>query len=200
MRAPGFVLAGGRSTRMGRNKALLPFRGITLVEHIAGIVREATGSVTIVGDPRELGHLGLPVIEDRLAARGPIGGIHAALSATSTDWNLIAGCDMPGITVGILTDLLDRAERTSAVCVAAATGAGELEPLCAVYHRRCLADLDGAIRDNRLKMKDLLRELGAEPMLVPAATVANVNTPAQWNEFEAKVARGEKLAAPEKLR
>ena len=68
MQASGFVLAGGGSTRMGRNKALLPFRGITLVEHVAGIVRQAAGSVTLIGDPVQLGHLGLPVVSDLLPA------------------------------------------------------------------------------------------------------------------------------------
>ena len=192
MRASGFVLAGGRSTRMGRNKALLPFRGTTLVEQIAGIVGKATDAVTLIGDPAQLSHLGLPVITDRFPARGPIGGIHAALAATSTDWNLIVGCDMPALTVEILRDLLGRAEQTSAVCVAAAVSPDELEPLCAVYHRRCLAAVDRAIREDRLKLKDLLDELGAEPALVPATAVANVNTRAEWTEFEAKQARGER--------
>ncbi|HTW65112.1 MAG TPA: molybdenum cofactor guanylyltransferase [Bryobacteraceae bacterium] len=193
MRASGFVLAGGRSTRMGRNKALLPFRGMTLVEHMAGIVRQAAGAVTLIGDPTELGHLGLPVVADQLPDRGPAGGIHAALTVSPSEWNLIAGCDMPAITSEILNDLLERTARTSADCVAAAGPGGGLEPLCAVYHRRCLAAVDTAIRENRLKMKYLLRELGAEACPVPAAAVINVNTPAEWAEFEAKLVREEKL-------
>ena len=74
MQASGFVLAGGGSTRMGRNKALLPFRGSTLVQHIAGIVRQAAGSVTLIGDPVQLAHLGLPVVADILPGSGPASG------------------------------------------------------------------------------------------------------------------------------
>jgi len=187
MQASGFVLAGGGSTRMGRNKALLPFHGMTLVEHIAGIVREAAGSVTLIGDPSQLEHLGLPVIPDRVAGRGPAGGIETALTITTTDWNLIAGCDMPGITCDILLGLLDRARLTQADCVAAAASQGEPEPLCAVYHRRCLAAVSRAIVENRLKMKTLLSELGAELMAVDPAVLANANTPGEWAEFEAKL-------------
>jgi len=187
MQASGFVLAGGGSTRMGRNKALLPFHGMTLVEHIAGIVREAAGSVTLIGDPGQLGHLGLPVIPDQIAGRGPAGGIETALTITSTDWNLIAGCDMPGLTRGILLRLLGRAALTTSRCVAAAASDGEPEPLCAVYHRRCLPVVGRAIRENRLKMKDLLAELGAELMPVDPAAIANANTPGEWAEFEAKL-------------
>ena len=73
----GFVLAGGKSSRMGRNKALLPYRGRTLVEHVAEIVETAAGSVSVVGDAETYGHLGYPVIEDVIPGCGPLSGIHA---------------------------------------------------------------------------------------------------------------------------
>jgi molybdopterin-guanine dinucleotide biosynthesis protein A len=189
MQASGFVLAGGGSTRMGRNKALLPFRGMTLVEHVAGIVREAAGSVTLIGDPVQLAHLGLPVVPDKLPGSGPASGIYTALTMTSSDWNLIAGCDMPAITCGILRGLLRRASLTTNPidCVAAAGPDGEPEPLCAVYHRRCLPAVARAIRENRLKMKHLLAEIATESTPVDPAAVANVNTPAEWAEFQAKL-------------
>ena len=189
MQASGFVLAGGGSTRMGRNKALLPFHGITLVEHIARIVREAAGSVTLIGDPAQLGHLGLPVVPDTLPGCGPASGIYTALTMTSTDWNLIAGCDMPAITRDILAGLLRRAAVTPVAidCIVAAGPDGDAEPLCAAYHRRCLPVVARAIRDNRLKMKNLLVEFSTEMLSVDASALANVNTPAEWAEFEAKL-------------
>jgi molybdopterin-guanine dinucleotide biosynthesis protein A len=172
---------------MGRNKALLPFRGTTLVQHIAGMVRDAAGSVTLIGDPRELGHLNLPLVSDLVPGFGPASGIYTALTISLSDWNLVAGCDMPGITRQILLDLLYRAETTSADCVAAAGSDAEPEPLCAVYHRRCLPAVSRALRDNRLRMKTLLAELGAETMPVAPSAVANVNTPEEWAEFEANL-------------
>ena len=187
MQASGFVLAGGGSTRMGRNKALLPFGERTLVEHVAGIVRQAAGSVTLIGDPEKLGYLGLPVVPDKLPGQGPAGGIYTALTTTSTDWNLIAGCDMPAITGDVLAGLLRRAAVSSSDCVAAAGPDGDPEPLCAVYHRRCLPVLGRAISEKRLKMKNLLADLGFELMPVDASAVVNVNTPADWSEFEAKL-------------
>ncbi len=189
MQASGFVLAGGGSTRMGRNKALLPFHGTTLVEHIAGIVRETVGSATLIGNRDQLGHLGLRVVPDILPGYGPASGIYTALTMSSTSWNVIVGCDMPGITSSILLDLLHRATVApiASNCVAAAGPDDEPEPLCAVYHRRCLPAVARAIREKRLKMKSLLIELGIEMLPVDPSALANVNTPAEWAEFETKL-------------
>jgi molybdopterin-guanine dinucleotide biosynthesis protein A len=180
----GFVLAGGRSFRMGQDKALLQFQGATMISHVARAVREAAGSVVLVGNPERYGFLGYPVIRDRLPNRGPLGGIYTALRASTTDWNLVVACDMPGISAPVLTALLDRAAQSSRRCVTATGNNGEPEPLCAVYHRGCLPALAGALRDKRFKMKDLVRELDAEAQVVEPGALANVNTPAEWKEFE----------------
>jgi molybdenum cofactor guanylyltransferase len=184
MQASGFVLAGGGSKRMGRAKALLPYRGITLVEHIAHTVRDATGSVALIGDPAELGHLGLPVFSDAVSGCGPASGIYTALAETATDWNLIVACDMPAISGEILRELLGRAETSERNCVAALGPHGQPEPLCAVYHRRCLSALSRAIRDKRLRMRDLIKEIGVIWITVDVSALATVTTPAEWSEFE----------------
>jgi len=183
MQASGFVLAGGQSTRMGRDKALLPYRGTALLEHVARTVLAAAGSVTVIGDPQRYGRFGLPVVADRIPGCGPLGGISTALSITSTDWNLIVACDMPAISEAALRALIHRAAGSTRNCVAAAGPDGQPEPLCAVYHRRYLPVLECALREKRFKMRDLLLELAAEPWAVDAAALANVNTPAEWDEF-----------------
>jgi len=187
MAASGFVLAGGRSRRMGRDKALLPYRGRVLVEHVAGIVREALGAsaeIAILGDPECYRDLGYPVHPDQIPNCGPLGGIVTALNLTKSEWNLVVACDMPMLAASNLRMLVERARESQAQCVAASGPVGELEPLCAVYHRRCLAALDRALRDKRLKMKDLLSELQPEPVAFPPAALANVNTPEDWTQFQ----------------
>jgi molybdenum cofactor guanylyltransferase len=192
MQSSGFVLAGGASKRMGQPKALLPYRGTTLVEHVAKIVAEATGSVApasviVIGDPGSLGHLGLPVVPDELPSYGPASGIYTALRVTNTDWNLVVACDMPAVTADLLRVLLLRAETAERNCVAATGPYGQPEPLCAVYHRRCLPALTRSIRDKRLRMRDFVKEIGAIWVPVDKLALANVNTPAEWAEFEAKL-------------
>jgi molybdopterin-guanine dinucleotide biosynthesis protein A len=184
MQRSGFVLAGGGSSRMGRDKALLPYRGTTLVEHLARSVQDAAGSVALIGDPSRYSSLGYPVYPDKFSGCGPLGGIYTALSVSSTDFNLIVACDMPGISPGVLRTLLRSAEESGASCVIATGPAGEPEPLCAVYHRRCLPAMARAIQEKRFKMKELVKELDPRTMPVDAPALANVNTPAEWAEFK----------------
>ncbi len=169
---------------MGRAKALLPYRGTTLVEYVADAVRGAAGSAVLVGDPAPLAHLGLPVLRDEIPGSGPAGGIYTALRATATDWNLVVACDMPAVFGGALRELINAAEKSESDCVAAASPDGRPEPLCAVYHRRCLPALERAIKDKRLKMRDLVLEIGVLVVTVAPAVLANINTPDEWSEFE----------------
>jgi molybdenum cofactor guanylyltransferase len=169
---------------MGQDKALLQFQGDALISHVARVVCDAAGSVTLVGNPERYAALGFPVLRDRLPGRGPLGGIYTALRASKTDWNLVVACDMPAISAPVLTTLLNRAARSGKRCVTARGTSGEWEPLCAVYHRDCLPVLARALRDKRLRMKDLMTELDAEAEVVGPMALANVNTPAEWKEFE----------------
>lgn len=184
MRQAGFVLAGGRSARMGVDKAMLPFRGLPLVTRIAGEVFAASGSATIVGDPNRHGALGFPVIADLMPGLGPIGGLLTALSVSQADWNLIAACDMPHLTRDDLRPLLAAAATHDGDCVVAATPDGRRHPLCAAYHRRCLPAVSEAVSAKRLKMMDLIATL--RPRFVPAIDpghLSNVNTPQDWLSF-----------------
>lgn len=179
MRAAGYVLVGGRSTRMGADKALLPYRAGTLVDHVAAEVRAAAGCVTLVGDPNRYRHLGYPVINDRLPGNGPLGGIVAALAASPADWALIVACDMPGVTAALLTGLLDAAINATGNpdCVVPELDSGP-EPLCAVYNRRALSLLDSFLDHKFLKMRDAVQSL--KTAFVPYSDprfFRNLNTP-----------------------
>src|ERR1700739_3851372 len=135
MRMAGFVLAGGASSRMGRNKAFLTLGDHTLIEIVGSAVREAAGNVAIVGPLEVYGHYGFPVISDRTAGAGPLAGIEAALIHTSADgdvadWNLIVACDMPRVSPILLRRILDEAEaHPAAGCILPETAPGSLEPL-----------------------------------------------------------------------
>ncbi|MGI9072499.1 MAG: molybdenum cofactor guanylyltransferase [Bryobacteraceae bacterium] len=183
MQAAGFVLVGGRSSRMGCDKALLPLRSGLLSEEIAAKVSAAAGTVALVGEPERYRHLGLVCLADLRPGMGPLGGIEAALQSGRGEWNLIVACDMPGLETELLLRLLQTARETDALCVASSERSGIAHPLCAVYRSGCLRVVREALNAGRSRLMDLLRELDAITVEVSNA-VWNINTPQQWVAWE----------------
>ena len=175
------MLAGGKSSRMGVDKALLPFRGGALAGHVAAAVAAAAGSATLIGDPQKYGHLGYPVLPDRSPGAGPLGGLETALSHTAVEWNLVLACDMPSISAGFLRELLDAAEQAGADALLPAGPSGRPEPLSAVYHRRCAPILRRALDAGVRKVTDAFAGLDVRTFAVDdPAWFENLNTPEQW--------------------
>lgn len=181
MHSAGFVLAGGQSRRMGADKALLPHRGHTLVESVAAEVARAAGSVTLIGPRHRYAHLNLPLLEDLHPGLGPLAGLETALSATSCDWNLVAACDLPGVTAALLETLLTQAlAHPHLDVVLAAASDGRRQPLCAAYHRRVLPVVQSQIAKGHLKLLQTLDLLACLDVPAGAADLRNVNSPADW--------------------
>lgn len=174
----GFVLSGGRSSRMGRDKALLPYENTTLIQHVAGQVRIAAGTVRLVGGGNRYSHLGFAVVPDGYPDGGPLGGILSALEATSADWNLIVACDMPALTAVFLGRLFDAAEGSGADCLLPAGPSGLVEPLCAVWRRTSGPVLRVALDLGVRKITDALEGLAVSRHLVAEPHwFKNLNTP-----------------------
>lgn len=180
----GYVLAGGRSSRMGTDKALLPYYGITLIEHVAGLVQLAAGSVCAVGGGEACERLGLRVIPDLWPGCGPLAGIHAALSDSSGDWNLVLACDMPAVPPVLLEELFVCAENSEADCVVPLPAGERPQPLCAVYHRRCASSAGAALAQGRRKLAGWLGGLRVEwRTAVESHWFVNTNTPEEWRLY-----------------
>ena len=158
MSCAGFVLAGGASSRMGRDKALLPLGGATMVQEIASRVRGAAGNVTMIGSPYKYGNLGLTVVADEIENCGPLGGLYTALRLTDADWNLLVACDMPNVTEGFLKQLIQAAEGSNFDAVVPEIDR-KIDPLCAVYHRRLAEAAESAIHHKLFKMQDFVSTL-----------------------------------------
>lgn len=172
----GYVLAGGRSSRMGTNKALLPWRRGTLLGYIAGEVEAAAGSVTLVGSA-ETAFRTLP---DEYPGFGPVGAIATALRDTTAEWNLIVACDMPGVTREWLALLLAEAGGDATVPV---TPDGRPHPLCAVWNRSALDVVSSAVDRGVHTVNEVVRRLDCRTLAVEDHVVANVNTPEEWACF-----------------
>jgi molybdopterin-guanine dinucleotide biosynthesis protein A len=128
-----FILAGGKSTRMGSDKAFVQLNGRTLLGQALELARSVTAEVYIVGDAARFAGFA-PVVEDIFRGCGPLGGIHAALRASTAELNLMLAVDVPFLSRALLEFLITRA-RASGATVTIPDGGGGLQPLCAIYRR-----------------------------------------------------------------
>ena len=161
---------------MGTDKALLPFRGRTLIECVAQNVATAAGSVKIVGPAARYSFLNLPVIEDRLPGCGPLSGIETALADSPAAYTLITACDMPSLNPQFLDWVLREAEISRADVTWI-----ENEPLCAVYGTSAHSAAAQALSAGRYKVALAFASLNIR-CLTPTDTtpLANANTPPEW--------------------
>jgi molybdenum cofactor guanylyltransferase len=132
-----FILAGGKSARMGTDKAFVLLDGRTLLARVLHLARQLTSNVHVIGDPAKFAPFA-PTIEDIFPGCGPLGGIHAALRSSRTDLNVILAVDVPFVSLALLDYLISRATSSNAN-VTLARAAGGFQPLCAIY-RRSFAD------------------------------------------------------------
>lgn len=162
----GYVLAGGKSTRFGRDKALVEFGGQSMLERMVGMILHATKKVRIVGPPEEYAEFGIEIIEDRWPGEGPLGGIITALEDAAANgegsrWNLMVSCDMPFMTGDWLKFLAKRASKSRAQVVLPHSATGP-EPLCACYRTDATSALRAAFETGMRKITDALKHVSTE--------------------------------------
>ncbi len=148
-----FILAGGKSTRMGSDKAFLDLGGETLLSRAQQLANAVTREVRIVGDAKKFAAFG-PVVEDVHRDRGPLGGIHAALRISSAELNLMLAVDLPFAEPRFLEYLISQAQESGAVVTVPRAG-GRWQPLCAVYRPAFLEVVEPALLAGRNKIDAL---------------------------------------------
>jgi molybdenum cofactor guanylyltransferase len=171
----GFVLAGGRSSRLGRDKALLPWPPEssedgcrqTLLQHAVARLEMVCTTVSVCANRNDLPFAGA-VVPDVLPGSGPLGGIVAALESSMTDWNLMLAVDLPLLPVEVLRALVARAAAQfgaiSSVPAAHRVRCilpqldGLPQPLCGLYHRALLRGLRSALEAGKFKVMAALQE------------------------------------------
>jgi molybdopterin-guanine dinucleotide biosynthesis protein A len=153
------ILAGGKSARMGRDKAALPWQGGNFLDLIAATLSGLFEQVFVVSSHHaHQEQIHLPVIQDVYADRGPLGGIHAALLHCSGEHIFITACDTPRITAEALRSFLDHWDGSAAFV--ARTG-DRLHPLFAIYEKSALSLIERALQQRRHSIRPLLDELNA---------------------------------------
>jgi len=145
--AAGFVLAGGRSSRMGEDKALVRLGGQPLVVHALAILRGAGLTASLAGGSAALAEFA-PLVQDSQPGLGPLAGICAALASTSARLAVFMPVDLPLVPASLIAYLLDHTRRTGKpVTIPAVNGFAQTFP--AVLDRRLLPELEVALRAGR---------------------------------------------------
>ena len=153
-----FILAGGKSTRMGQDKAFVEFQGRTLLARTLDLAASVTPAVRIVGS-REKFAAFAPVVEDVFRDCGPLGGIHAALRNSATDINLMLAVDMPFVSWALLQYLISHAEKSGEAAAVVPRGKAGWQPLCAIYRRDFANVAEDALRDGENKIDRLFEKV-----------------------------------------
>ncbi len=178
----GIILAGGQSLRMGTNKALIQIHGQRLIDRVAAILLRIFPEVIIIGD--NLGPhspFNLPCFQDLLPGTGSLGGIYTGLSRSRSPRAFCVACDMPFLSVPLIHYLI-RVDPVADVVIPR-THEG-VQPLHAVYSRKCIPFIRNLLDQNRLKIIDFfhqvrVREVGEEEMCQHGWTLTsffNINT------------------------
>lgn len=171
---------------MGRDKALLAYRGSTLIEHAIRRAREVTPDVRVLcGPKRRYEDFGVPVVEDPVCGVGPLAGLYAALLSASADgrerifWLAV---DLPLVSPDLLRGLLAGLDRADVVM--ARTNRGP-EPLCAAFRTEVsLAAVRRALLDGRLKLTSAIEGLTLHNLDAEASALANINTFGDYDELQ----------------
>lgn len=178
----GAVLTGGRSTRMGRDKALLRLDGLPLASRVAGVLAAAGADpvVAVGGDLPGLRSAGLVAIADRRRGAGPLAGIATALTEVgSHDVVVVLACDLIAASPAAVTAVVEALAAEPAARVAVPVVDGRLEPLHAAWRRSARGAVEQALLRGGGAVRDVLEALGAIPVTgLDRRWFANANTPA----------------------
>ena len=189
----GVILAGGRSTRMGVDKALTPLAGRPLVAHVAARFAPQVDALILNanGEAARFAFLRCVIVADAApnAGRGPLAGVAAALRHAQTQgfaWLAATPCDAPFLPLDLVARLAAAADEKGAP-IAVAAGAGGLEPMFALWSTALAPEVEAALAAGDGGPRRLMTRFGAAPALfADAEAFANLNTP---EEFAAAAAR-----------
>jgi len=184
------ILAGGASRRMGRNKALLPFRGKPLIRRQIDLLAPLFPEILIsANDPAPYSPFGLRVVPDLFAEPCSLSGIHALLKAATAPRLFIIACDLPFLNPALIRKLLEVPGDFDVIVPESDEG---LEPLHAIYSRTCIPAIERAAADSHWKVSGFYTGLWVDVLPISdgdwkvegRSPFTNANTPDDWKQTE----------------
>ena len=191
----GAILAGGKSSRMGEDKALLELNGKSFIQQITETLQSVFHKVIIISDRGEkYQFLDLAIYQDIFKECGPLGGIHSALRNAETKKVFIVSCDLPLMTSDAIGHLVARAHEGIIVVPSLQK---RVQPLFGIYGQTCLPDLEEFLKRGQKRVRRFVEEMGAVVLPMDSALPVqqseifiNVNTAKNYRKLiEASLAR-----------
>lgn len=154
------ILCGGKSLRMGRTKAFLPYEGTTMIAHMLSTVRDLFSEVLLVAnEPTIFEDLGVDVVKDILPHRGPLGGILSGLLVASHQYSFVLACDMPFVTRRLIREMTCRRDGSDVLVLMHPNG---IEPLIGIYSKACIKPLEESLFAGEPSLYNFVSGLNAE--------------------------------------
>jgi molybdopterin-guanine dinucleotide biosynthesis protein A len=148
-----YILAGGKSSRMGSDKGLLLIEGKAMIQYVIEQVQSVFSKVVIVSNNLEYGKFGLEVIPDLIKDVGPAGGIYSALNHSVSNSNFIVSCDMPFVTKEAIHYIFSRKLDAQIVLL---KNKENLEPLFGLYAKNCEEIWLNLIHEKNTKLQEMV--------------------------------------------
>ncbi|MBI3353729.1 MAG: molybdenum cofactor guanylyltransferase [Nitrospirae bacterium] len=192
----GIILTGGKSSRMGRNKAFLRLNGEVIIERTVRLFNDLFDEVILVtNSPDEYKYLNTRIVSDMYPQGGSLIGIYSGLYHSSSQYSFVAACDMPFLKKGFIEYIIKQKDNYDIVIPFSKDGQ---EPLHAVYSRTCLKPMEGQIKRGNLKIIDIIPGLKARRIerdeIIPFdpefTSFINVNTPSELERAEKMARKG----------
>jgi molybdopterin-guanine dinucleotide biosynthesis protein A len=182
----GVLLAGGKSLRMGHDKARIEIGGQPLLSRSLDLLCRYFTTVLIAGDRPDVARPGIPAIPD-IYPGSALGGLYTGLQSAQTEWIFVAPCDMPYPDPKILELLLKQRDGADAVVPRTPHG---YEPVFALYHKNCLPHMEAMLQQGQYRIYDFYQRIKVNYLdwqQMPAGwerSLLNINTPEQLEQLQ----------------
>ncbi|MDR4504454.1 MAG: molybdenum cofactor guanylyltransferase [Candidatus Scalindua sp.] len=189
------ILAGGKSSRMGRNKALIEIEGKPFIEKQIDLLGEIFDDIIISANtPSEYAFLHKPVIKDLYPEKGPLGGIYTGLMESNSPYTFFLACDMPFVELPLIRYLRGLVGGADVVVPKSERG---LEPLHAFYSKRCIEPIKNELDRNNLRIISFFSEVTVKIVELNSLTssqrfkdsITNLNTKEDFESAKKRITR-----------
>lgn len=180
----GIILAGGKSSRMGKDKGTLLLDNVMFTQHIINNLMPFVDEIIIVSNDKNYDQFDCKRIPDNVTNYGPVAGVYTGLKASKTDYNIVISCDSPKVDMDVLNPLLEY--KNNKYDIIQYSHNSRTTPLIALYHKKCLGIFKLALKNKIQKLRFVIKQLDTKTIVAPSniySKIVNINTPKDLEKY-----------------